>query len=214
MAVAAVLALTAPLVSSAHAQDFFQSLFGGWGQQPPASSSAREPSYPAPRVVREAPRQQGGGSEGSRRRASSGDDQAYCVRGCDGRYFPISGPDNESRAKLCKSFCPAAETKIVYGEDIEDAATENGKSYTDLPNAFRYRNELVSGCTCNGKDHFGLAAVKIDQDPTLRSGDIVAGPNGLVVANRSERRGVAVNFSPMPDKLRSSFRHVPVVAKE
>ena len=59
------------------------------------------------------------------------------------------------------------------------------KPYSELPNAFRYRNELVAGCTCNGKDQIGLAPVKIEDDPTLRKGDIVAGENGLLVAGRS-----------------------------
>ena len=91
---------------------------------------------------------------------------------------------------MCKSFCPASETKVVYGGNIDNAATEDGKSYSALPNAFRYRNEIVAGCTCNGKDPIGLAQVSIDKDPTLRKGDIVAGENGLVVAGRSaDRRG-------------------------
>jgi len=74
----------------------------------------------------------------------------------------------------------------------------------------------VPGCTCNGKDAVGLAPVKIADDPTLRKGDIVASPDGLVVANRSanDRRGAAVNFSPLPESLRAKFRHMPVVAKE
>ncbi len=93
---------------------------------------------------------------------------------------------------------------------------KNGKSYSDLPNAFRYRNEIVAGCTCNGKDPAGLAPVKVEDDPTLRKGDIVAGAGGLVVANRSanDRRGVAMNFSPLPESVRARFRQVPVVAKE
>ena len=58
-----------------------------------------------------------------------------------------------------------------------------GKPYSQLPNAFRYRTEAVAGCTCNGKDQAGLASVPVENDPTLRKGDIVAGANGLVVAN-------------------------------
>ena len=105
--------------------------------------------------------------------------------------------DGQSRAASCNSFCPASETKVVYGSSIDHAATENGKPYSELPNAFRYRNELVAGCTCNGKDQLGLAPVKIEDDPTLRKGDIVAGANGLVVAARaSDRRGASLNFSP------------------
>ena len=127
--------------------------------------------------------------------------QAFCVRTCDGRYFPLSGADNQSRAASCNSFCPTAETKVVYGSNIDNAATENGKSYSELPNAFRYRNEIVAGCTCNGKDPMGLAPVSIENDPTLRKGDIVAGADGLVVASKTDRRGAAMKFSPASDKI-------------
>ena len=73
----------------------------------------------------------------------------------------------------------------------------------------------MAGCTCNGKDQFGLAPVKIEDDPTLRKGDIVAGENGLVVAGRSaDRRGAALNFSPASDRLRAKYGRVPVVAQE
>jgi hypothetical protein len=151
-----------------------------------------------------------------RQRAAHGGGTAYCVRGCDGRYFPAQGNDAESKAQSCKSFCPASETSLVYGSNIDDATTENGKPYSDMPNAFRYRNEIVAGCTCNGKDPVGLAQVKVEDDPTLRKGDIVAGADGLVVASRNanDRRGVAMNFSPLPESVRAKFRHVPVVAKE
>ena len=63
-----------------------------------------------------------------------------------------------------------AETRLVYGSNIDSAATETGKPYSELPNAFRYRNEIVAGCTCNGKDQFGLAPIKIDNDPDLAQG--------------------------------------------
>ena len=104
------------------------------------------------------------------RTAYSGGGQAYCVRTCDGRYFPIAASDGQSRAASCNSFCPASETKVVYGSNIDNAATESGKPYSELPNAFRYRNEMVAGCTCNGKDQIGLAPVKIENDPTLAQG--------------------------------------------
>ena len=58
-------------------------------------------------------------------RVSYGGGQAYCVRSCDGRYFPITGPDNQSRAASCNSFCPASETRLVYGSNIDSAATES-----------------------------------------------------------------------------------------
>jgi hypothetical protein len=88
-------------------------------------------------------------------------------------------------------------------------------SYSDLPNAFKYRTELVAGCTCNGKDPGGLAKVNVENDPTLRKGDLVAGANGLVVANKTaERRGASVNFSPMSRSARAQFDKLPVVAAQ
>jgi hypothetical protein len=112
-------------------------------------------------------------------------------------------------------MCPASETKVFYGSSIDSATADNGKSYSDLPNAFRYRSELVSGCTCNGKDQVGLAPVKIENDPTLRKGDIVAGENGLLVAGRSaDKRGAEMNFSPASEKVRAKYARVPVVARE
>ena len=127
----------------------------------------------------------------------------------------LTASDNQSRAASCNNFCPASETKVVYGSNIDSAATENGKPYSELPNAFRYRNELVAGCTCNGTDQIGLAPVKIENDPTLRKGDIVAGPDGLMVAGHgADRRGASLNFSPASEAVRARYPRVPVVASE
>ncbi|MHB8269292.1 DUF2865 domain-containing protein [Bradyrhizobium sp.] len=198
---------------TAQARDFFSSLFGAFSDNPSLAPARPEPSRPLP-FASEGDLF-GRPAEQPRPRISYGGGQAYCVRTCDGRYFPVTAGDGQSRAASCNSFCPASETKVVYGSSIDQAATETGKPYSELPNAFRYRNELVAGCTCNGKDQFGLAPVKIEDDPTLRKGDIVAGANGLVVAARaSDRRGASLNFSPASAQLRAKYQRVPVVAAE
>jgi len=201
---AVALAGASALAPAAQAQDFFSALFGGMGR-------ARGPYISLPFATGEGsmPVQRG------EARRYGGGGQAFCVRTCDGRYFPVTGSDNASRAASCNSFCPASETKVFSGSSIDNATAENGKSYSDLPNAFRYRNELVGGCTCNGKDQIGLAPVKIESDPTLRKGDIVAGQNGLLVAGRSaDKRGAELNFSPASDKVRAKYDRLPVVARE
>ncbi len=193
------------LAGAAHAEDFFSALFGGpfGGRQPHA------PSMPLP-FASERGANTRASSDEARPRFAGG--QAYCVRTCDGRYFPISAPSNESRA-VCNNFCPASETKLVYGSSIDSAATEAGKPYSELPNAFRYRDEIVAGCTCNGKDPVGLASIKVGDDPTLRKGDLVAAANGLMVAGRSAgQRGATLNFSPAPRRLSPRYQGVPVVA--
>jgi hypothetical protein len=194
------------LAPAAQAQDFF-SFFGGFGRSRPPIVRMPFGSENDDYGQRERRSRYGG--------YGGGGGQAYCVRSCDGRYFPITGNDKQSRAASCSSLCPASETKVVYGGSIDDAATESGKRYSDMANAFRFRNELVSGCTCNGKDAMGLAQVKLEDDPTLRQGDIVAGAGGLVVAHRSpDRRGAALNFSPASDRIKARYQRVPVVAKE
>ena len=191
------------LAPAAQAQDFFSQLFGGFGR-------SRGPQIQLPFAGEGGPF-----SQGEPRSRGYGGGQAYCVRSCDGRYFPISGADNQSRATSCKNFCPSSDTKVVYGSGIDNAATENGKAYSELPNAFRYRTELVAGCTCNGKDQIGLAPVKIENDPTLRRGDIVAGEAGLVVANRgADKRGASLDFSPASDRVQARYQRLPVVARE
>jgi hypothetical protein len=137
----------------------------------------------------------------------------FCVRTCDGRYFPISVRDGQSSAEICSSLCPASETRIYHGSSIDEASTDSGRSYSDLRNAFRYRNELVAGCTCNGKHAFGLAPMKVEDDPTLRKGDIVAGTDGLMVVGRS-RRNAELNFTPAPASVRAKFGRLPVVAAQ
>ena len=195
---AAALCLAA-IAPAAQAQDFFSQLFGGFGR----GRIFRMPfddGYAPPMPQVERPRYRAG--------------QAYCVRTCDGRYFPITAADNATRAETCSNFCPASETKIVYGGNIDNATTENGKAYSELPNAFRYRNEIVAGCTCNGRDLVGLASIKVEDDLTLRKGDIVAGENGLLVTGRRDKRGAELNFTPAPDRIRAKYTRAPVVAAE
>ena len=194
--VALVLATSASLPLAARAEDFFSNLFRAFGARPPAPP----PSFGRDEGAVEVPR-----------RTAHGSGQAWCVRSCDGRYFPISGPDEKSRTASCNSFCPASPTSLVYGSDIDNAVTEDGKRYSELPNAFRYRNELVAGCTCNGKNPAGLASLPLDNDPTLRKGDLVAGQQGLEVVTRDPSRGAA-NFTPLPQSAQARYRNLPVVA--
>jgi len=197
-------------VPTAQAQDFFSFLFGGFPRPPQA------PMTP-PSFARQGNANVGEGEFLPHRRPSysySAAPQAYCVRSCDGRHFPITWSGNQTTAGICSSLCPTAETRVVYGDSIEDAVTEGGKPYSELPNAYRYRDEFVAGCTCNGKNPAGLASIRVEDDPTVRKGDIVAGASGLMVAQQNvERRGASLKLSPAPESIRSHFRRAPVVAR-
>src|SRR5690606_40808915 len=104
-----------------------------------------------------------------------------------------------SAADACRSFCPAAQTKLFIGSDIDYAAASDGSRYADMPNAYAYRKKLASNCSCNGRTPFGLAHIDARTDPTLRPGDIVATENGLLAytGKGGDRTNVAANFTPV-----------------
>jgi len=196
------------LAPTAQAEDFLSALFGAFG-----GGRSHAPAIPLPFATDGSPFAPP--TDVRPRAIYSGGGQAYCVRTCDGRYFPIVASDSQSRAASCNNFCPASKTEVVYGSHIDNAATESGKPYSELPNAFRYRSEIVAGCTCNGRDQIGLAPVKIEDDPTLRKGDIVVGAGGaLMAAGRIDKRGASLNFSPASERIRARYQRVPVVAAE
>lgn len=109
--------------------------------------------------------------------ASSG--PAFCVRSCDGKYFPlIRGA--ASPAQMCQAFCPANPTEVFFGSSIDSAYAASGERYADSENAFAYRKALRADCTCNGYSPAGLAPVDLAMDGSLRLGDVLATTDGLV----------------------------------
>lgn len=124
---------------------------------------------------------------------------AYCVRLCDGRYFPVRRSGDTTASELCNSFCPATKTKVFNGSVIDHAVASDGTRYASLKNAFVYRDRIVADCTCNGKDAFGLARVDVADDPTLRPGDILASREGMLAYTGSSRsrNGETAHFTPI-----------------
>ncbi|KIZ44946.1 MULTISPECIES: DUF2865 domain-containing protein [Rhodopseudomonas] len=213
---AAAVLLVAGASQSAHAEDFFSALFGGLvaPQHDYAPSPMRPMSYGGESDI--SPDRPGSDRAVSTpRRSYSGGTQAYCVRSCDGRYFPLAATGGQSKAETCNSFCPASETNVIYGGGtIDNAVTKSGKRYSELPNAFKYRSEIVAGCTCNGKNQFGLAKIKIEDDPTVRKGDLVAEHDGLMVAQGSTRDDRELKLSRASAAVRSRYQHIPVMASD
>jgi len=140
---------------------------------------------------------------------NTGRSVAYCVRLCDGRYFPMQRHANATSIQLCNAFCPAAKTAVFNGSQIDHAVASNGARYANLENAFVYRQKIVPGCTCNGKDVFGLAKVDVASDPTLKPGDIVASGDNqkaalAAMANRNVRNTVTANAALRGNKAPKS----------
>jgi len=113
------------------------------------------------------------------RPVASGSGPAFCVRSCDGRYFPLAR-GNATPLQMCQAFCPASATKVFFGSSIDGAYASSGERYADSENAFAYRKALRADCTCNGRDPAGLAPVDLTLDTSLRPGDVIATTDGLV----------------------------------
>lgn len=140
--------------------------------------------------------------------AETGPARAFCVRTCDGFYFPVNANSGVSTAESCRSLCPAAETKLFSGGNIDTASANDGSRYSAMPTAFAYRKQVVSGaCSCNGRSAYGLTQLDVYTDKTLRPGDIVATPDGLA-AFTGTRNNLAA-FTPV-----SSYRGLSAEARE
>jgi hypothetical protein len=166
----------APAMSSAQGLlDFF---FGGGQKQQRQTSifgNDNNPQTPPPRPVI----------------ASAG--PAFCVRSCDGKYFPLMR-GAASPTQVCQAFCPASPTKVFFGSSIDNAYAASGERYADSENAFAYRKALRADCTCNGHNPGGLAPVDLALDGSLRRGDTVATIDGLVAYS-----GIRLGNDQTPD---------------
>jgi hypothetical protein len=82
--------------------------------------------------------------------------RTLCVRSCDGYYWPISFATNRAGfardADICRASCPNAEVTLYVhrnpGEWSEAAVSLDGRPYTELATAFRYRSEFDAACQC------------------------------------------------------------------
>jgi hypothetical protein len=176
MMLVAVVALAGPVAlcpRMASAEGLFDLFFGAFQKQqqqksPPQANFFADPfglnqqaAPPSPRVA-------------------SGSGPAFCVRSCDGRYFPLTARGGASPVQMCQAFCPASPTKVFFGSNIDGASSANGERYADSENAFAYRKAMRADCTCNGRDPAGLAPIDLTLDTSLRPGDVIATTSGLV----------------------------------
>jgi hypothetical protein len=96
--------------------------------------------------------------------------RTVCVRLCDGFYFPVSFSTLPSHFAqddaVCQSKC-AAPVELYYYQNPgaamdQSIAFRSQEPYTSLKSAFRYRKELVRGCSCKEGEYV---------DPDAATGD-------------------------------------------
>jgi len=86
--------------------------------------------------------------------------RTMCVRQCDGYYFPVSFSTLPSQFQAdeaqCVDRCAAPTELFVYrnpGEDVENMVSLEGKPYTELDNAWLYRDKFIDGCSCDAAEY-------------------------------------------------------------
>jgi hypothetical protein len=190
-AVVAVATLIDSIPRSAQARDLLDAILGVFGGPPPAAGPILQVppdvvSAPPLRIVI-TPRWSSAFSGVS----------GYCVRLCDGRYFPLPRfASSATPATLCNVLYPGSRTMVYWSAPIDQAKTSNGSRYSDLTMAFDYRKNISQNCTCNGNDIFGTAAISIRADITLRPGDVVVTENGVrVFVGSAEAQHKASDFT-------------------
>ena len=139
--------------------------------------------------------------------SQSGTFRTVCVRTCDGAYFPVSFatyparfPDDE---KTCKALCPATEASLFSyrnpGEDISQATSINGQSYSSLPNAFKFRTEFNPSCACKAAGQTWSDALKSVDDKAAveQQGDIIVTEES---AKKMQQRAQPAKATPAAKK--------------
>ena len=206
VAIFAVGSFSLQTVAGNEALDFWlQEWSRGRSQQPAVVPAPAKPQLKI--TVRPRSEREGGGS---RSEGAGGPGGSYCVRTCDGYYFPLSPQkrsDSEARA-LCQSLCPSAATEVYERRggpeaSFAQAVSRNGKSYSKLSTAFAFREKAVDACTCRAP---GAAPLTVAQDPTLQPGDIVVTNKGVRVFRGAKKL-------PYPDVAFVDYRQDKEVSK-
>jgi hypothetical protein len=192
-------ALLTLVPAPASAQNILQELFGSIARVFTAPHHRPDPMDTLARVP-----------DGIGPRPDSGPARAFCVRTCDGHFFPVETHGRVTAAAACQSACPAADTRLYSGSNIDYAMARDGSRYADLPTAFLFRKKLVDGCTCNGRTAFGLVPPRPEDDPTLRPGDVVATRNGLMAVTGSGQLAPAASYAGFSPSERARFSQMKI----
>jgi hypothetical protein len=188
---AMVLALLSISGSVAEDRDEFYAIARGESGRRAAPASGglfgwqRRVEAPAPAASPVARRQMTRSRQAAALAGTDRSSRTFCVRSCDGYYFPVgpvtSGAGRHAQADACNAMCPGATVRLYSARNgaIETARSETGQVYGATATAFRYRERLQPGCSCQASATQGLARLALAQDYTLRHGDVVVMAAGV-----------------------------------
>jgi len=130
--------------------------------------------------------------------------RTLCVRKCDGFFWPISFSTVQNHFRydeqLCQQSCPTGDVELFVhrnpGGTPEDAISLVGQPISSLPNAFRYRNEVVEDCTCQATVRTASLGDRVVVDLASRNGMLP--PNQVQERERIRQREMVSDTATMP----------------
>ncbi|MGE3914727.1 MAG: DUF2865 domain-containing protein [Hyphomicrobiaceae bacterium] len=223
-----ITSVVAGAAGESRAQGFFQSLFGLSGPAAPSPATRATPTVPVPQYdrgyrtpvsppVRVQPTRGHPDHTSDEERVSlSGQFRTVCVRTCDGYYFPISTSVSRRAfnrdANLCRASC-GSEARLFYSSGSTDNAAGmvdlTGRSYGQMPNAFRYRKALVDGCKCKPEP---WAQSEVDRHRRYAAEEVMAKAKEAPKAEQQQAAATSTKPSAPSDSVVSGQE--PKVAAE
>ncbi|MET0257410.1 MAG: DUF2865 domain-containing protein [Methylobacterium sp.] len=140
--------------------------------------------------------------------------QSVCVRTCDGYVFPLGARYSQKDVPLhqaaCAAACPDAATALYtmpWGRtELDQAVSLKGHPYLAAAWANVYRQKRVENCHCRTPGSVA-APLAIDNDPTIRVGDVVATKTSAAVVTRLARGEVTLEDYRSTRSLSRRARH-------
>ena len=171
-------------------------------QSAPARRAKAQPAVGELRFAKPGAGLPGGGSTFSSEPTAGG----FCVRTCDGYFFPLIKSTRATRQQSCELACPSASMEVYDGATIETARNRKGQRYSALPVAFAFRDRASSSCACNDPQTSQAFFERTARnDPTLQSGDVLVETNGAFVYSGTKLVPLA-NASFMASSTRERLR--------
>lgn len=178
VALVSLLAASVPAV----AEDLLDFLFGP-EQEAPTQRETRTPSGDVRFGPKRPARKAGAAGSGGGRGATHAG--GYCVRTCDGYFFPLVKSSRATRQQSCNFACPSATVEIYDGSSIETSHNARGETYKSLLESLAGRADASARCSCNDPSTSAAYSREAARtDPTLQTGDFVIEDEGPLVFGR------------------------------
>ena len=91
--------------------------------------------------------------------------RVFCVRHCDGAFYPLAVDVSADRMpdmdRVCQAQCPSAESSAYAGDggDVSGATATDGSAYSALSTAFAYLKGPSQTCACRAPHQSWAAAL-------------------------------------------------------